>query len=144
MSTYRVTVAVCQEHLHAGGVREGGGGAVSRKREPVAEVGAEDYLIVKHTHDVEAARRLMAAALADENGCPAWDDWPHRQQHTCTEECMNAAMKQWERRLAKPEQVWVRFHGALPNSYAAYEGWSGCYCPAEPNSRGAFRAVEFR
>ena len=117
---------------------------MTRKREPVAEIGTEDYLIVKHTHDVELARQLMAAALIDENGCPAWDDWPARQHHTCTDECTAVAMKHWEQRLAKPQQVWVRVQGALPNSYAAAEGWSYCYWPSEQGRRGAFKAVEFR
>jgi hypothetical protein len=117
---------------------------VSRKREPVAEIGAEDYYIVRHTHDVELARRLMAKAWMDADGCPAWDDWPARQQHTCTEHCTDTALKYWERRLANPRQVWVRCVPALPNSYAAAEGWAGTFDPAEPGSRGAFRAVEFR
>ena len=112
---------------------------MTRKREPVAEVGAEDYLIVKHTHDVDLARRLMAAALIDENGCPAWDDWPARQQHTCTDECTDTAVKHWERRLSQPEQVWVQVRGALPNSYAAAEGWKYCYWPSKQGRRGAFK-----
>jgi hypothetical protein len=35
-------------------------------REPVAEIGAEDYLIVKHTHDIDLARQLMTQALIEE------------------------------------------------------------------------------
>ncbi len=44
----------------------------------------------------------------------------------------------------QPVPVWVRIVPALPNSYAAGEGLAYTFNPAEPHSRGAFRAVEFR
>ena len=112
---------------------------MSRKREPVAELGAEDYRIVKHTHDVELAARLMRAELLKADGCPGdirdggghCDDWRNP-------DCPHPL------NLGKPVQVWVRIVPALPNSYAAAEGMDYTFNPAEPGSPGAFRAVEFR
>ena len=116
---------------------------MSRKRAPLAEIGADDYRIVRHTHDIDLARRLMAKAMVDEDGCPAWDDWPARQQHTCTDECLDVAMKYWAKRLADPRQVYIRIHAALPNSYAEAEGWAFTYQECE-RGPGAFPAVVFR
>lgn len=109
---------------------------MSRKREPVAEIGAEDYRIVRHTHDVELAERLMRAELLRENGCPGdgWNFCPDFQNPDCPHDF----------RLGKPVQVWVRIVPALPNSYAAGEGLSYTFNPADPHSPGAFRAIEFR
>jgi len=117
---------------------------VTRKREPVAEIGAEDYRIVKHTHDIEVARRLMVKAMADEDGCPAWDDWPAQQHHTCSEECTTFALEYWAKRLNDPRQLYVRVQGALPNSYAAAEGWAYEYVEHDEPGRGRFKAVVFR
>jgi hypothetical protein len=117
---------------------------MTHKREPVAEIGAEDYLIVKHTHNVDLARRLMAAALIDENGCPAWDGWPaQQQQHNHSDKCLDFAVQYWASRLAKPLQRYVRHVPALPNSYAAAEGWAGTYHEHDQPARGAFPAVVF-
>lgn len=111
---------------------------MSRKREPVAEIGAEDYRIVKHTHDVEQAAKLIRAALLAEHGCPgdgnftdfcADDHDPHCPHRVTT---------------GTPRQVYVRIQGALPNSYAAAEGWSYAYHEVSGPARGAFPAVVFQ
>lgn len=91
---------------------------------PVAEIGDEDYLIVRHTHDIEDAKAIMATKLVNEGLKP--DEVVRRL------------------RLHQPVQVWVRIVPALPNSWAASEGLRYTFNPAEPGSPGAFRAVEFR
>jgi hypothetical protein len=96
---------------------------MSRKRTPEAVIGDEDYLIVKFTHDEALARELMAAALREQ------DDG-----YTSTTIA---------RRLKCPQLRWVRCLGALPNSYAALEGWSYAYHEQQEKSRGAFPAVIF-
>ena len=105
-------------------------------REPVAEIGAEDYFIVRHTHDVELATRLMRAELLEANGCPGeeWTFCKDFHDPGCPHDF----------RLGKPVQVWVRIVPALPNTYAAAEGLTATFNPAEPGSPGAFRAVEFQ
>lgn len=40
------------------------------KREPVAELGAEGYRIVRRTHDLELAEKLMREALSQDIGRP--------------------------------------------------------------------------
>lgn len=109
---------------------------MSRKREPVAEIGAEDYRIVRHTHDVDLAEQLMRVEQLKQYGCPGdgfnycKDLWDPACPHPF--------------RLGKAEQVWVRIVPALPNSYAESEGLKYTFNPAKPNERGAFKAVEFR
>lgn len=106
------------------------------KREPVAEIGAEDYRIVRHTHDVELAEKLMRSELLKEYGCSAsWRSF--QDQHTCTDECLASVD------LGRPLPMWIRITPCLPNSYGAAEGWAFTYQHAEPHSRGAFRAVVF-
>jgi hypothetical protein len=101
---------------------------MTHKREPVAEIGAEDYLIVRHTHDVDLATRLMRAKLIEEYvremGALADDDYAP------------------DPGKGRPE--WIRIVPALPNSYAAAEGWEFTYATAKPHSSGAFPAVVFR
>lgn len=92
-----------------------------RKREPVAEIGAEDYRIVRHTHDVDLATKLMRARLDEEYGPPEFGP----------------------REVGTPWQAWIRIVPCLPNSYGAGEGWKFEYRHAKPHARGAFRAVVF-
>lgn len=101
-----------------------------RKREPVAEIGAEDYRIVRHTHDIAEATVLMRALLGDhrEVGC---------DERCYTDGCEGAV------NLGKPQQEWIRIVPALPNTYAAGEGWKFTYQSTRPRARGAFRAVVF-
>lgn len=98
---------------------------MARKREPVAELGAEDYRIVRHTHDIELAEMLMRAELARENGYPEWLD-PAREPS-----------------VGKPRLAWIRIVPALPGTWAEAEGWSFEYQDARPHTRGAFPAVVF-
>lgn len=92
------------------------------RREPVAELGAEDYRVVKHTHDVALAERLMREAVAKDRGLELHEvGTPGR-----------------------PVAVWLRVQPCLPNSYGAGEGWSYAFHPTAAGARGAFRAVEFR
>jgi hypothetical protein len=86
-------------------------------REPVAELGHEDYRIVKFTHDVELAATLMLEKLNREYGNYEPDE------------------------IGKPYQTWIRIVPCLENSYGAAEGWGFVYQNAKPHSRGAFRAV---
>lgn len=98
------------------------------KRLPLAEVGDDGYLLVRHTHDVELARALMRSALSDSY----WEP---------NEAAGKAALEQ---RLIAPFQIWVRIVNALPNSFAAAEGWPYQYVEQKSPSRGAFPAVVFR
>lgn len=93
---------------------------MSRKPEPVAEIGVEDYRIVRHTHDVELAERLMRARLDEEYGPPKFGP----------------------REVGMPRQVHVRIVPVLPGTYAEDMGWKFQYCECRP-SRGAFPAVVF-
>lgn len=95
------------------------------KREPVAELGAEDYRIVKFTHDVELAEQLMRAELAREHSSPEWLD------------------SNEEPSVGRPRLEWVRITPCLPNSYGAFEGWRFVYTYAKGPGRGAFPAVVF-
>lgn len=108
---------------------------MTRKREPVAEVGAEDYRIVRHTHDVELARALMRAKLLEENGCPG--DSMSFCQPGEEERCSHPFA------LGQPRQVFMRRVYCLPNSYGAWEGWGFQYHDADGPGRGAFPAVVF-
>lgn len=107
-------------------------------REPVAVLGLEDFRIVKFTHDVEVAAKLMRKKLWEENGCPGdvtggfctpfgRDDCPH-----------------WETASPGSHYLdWIRIVPCLPNSYGAMDGWAFEYQAAKANSRGAFKAVVF-
>jgi hypothetical protein len=101
---------------------------MSRKREPVAEIGADDYRIVRHTHDLDLAKRLMRAALIEEYvrdmGALADDDYSPDP--------------------GQGRQTWVRVQYALPGSYAEAEGWPYSYHEYNQPGRGAFKAVVFR
>jgi hypothetical protein len=106
------------------------------RRQPVAEIGAEDYRIVRHTHDVDLATRLMRAEELRAYGCPG-DGWNYCEDLR-NPDCPHARV------FGKPVPVWVRIIPALPNSWAASEGLHYTYNPAKPHTRGAFKAVEFR
>lgn len=105
------------------------------KRQPIAEVGAEGYRIVRHTHDVPRAVGLMRALLIEHDGCGegACGVWPKLRSVVCLH----------KRDVGKPVQEWIRIVPALPNSYAADEGWAFTYQPTRPHARGAFPAVVF-
>lgn len=116
-----------------------------RKREPVAEIGAEDYRIVRHTHDVRRAAGLMRAALLDsyEYGCPEGFCDLHRWDAAEARFVSTGRVCLHTHDLGKPVQVYVRVIAALPNSFAEAEGWAFEYRECEPG-RGAFPAVVFR
>jgi hypothetical protein len=99
---------------------------VSRKREPVAEIGAEDYRIVRHTHDVELATTLMVAKLVKEIVDVAWPE----------------PLDQIAVSPGRPRQVWMRIVPCLPGSYGDAEGWKFEYRECD-QGRGAFPAVVF-
>jgi hypothetical protein len=108
------------------------------QRAPGAEVGAEDYRIVRHTHDVELATKLMRAALLAATGCPGDGLSPDGFCKPLNNpDCPHPFA------LGNPQQEWIRIVPALPNSFAAFEGWKFTYSPAKPHSRGAFPAVVF-
>jgi hypothetical protein len=100
---------------------------VARRRELVAEIGDDDYLIVKYTHDVTLALNLMAAKLKSE-----WWDPPADVDERIA------------RRLGLPVLRWVRCLGPLPGSHAEWEGWAYAFHEHDAPSRGAFPAVVFR
>lgn len=109
---------------------------MSRRREPIAEIADEDYRIVRHTHDVELARKLMRAELRARNGCPMYgrEDGCRSaaDEETCTHEIDPG----------QPQQVHVRIVPCLPGSYG-YGCWEFEYRECKPG-RGAFRAVVFQ
>lgn len=88
-------------------------------REPVAELGQEGYRIVKFTHDVELAAKVMLEKLTHEYGKWSADE------------------------VGKPRLEWIRIVPCLESSYGAMEGWAFEYQHAKPNTRGAFPAVVF-
>jgi len=95
------------------------------QRAPVAEIGAEDYRIVRHTHDLELATELMQSKLNSE--CSPMDLKDFGPPH-----------------VGRPRRVWCRIVPALPNSHAAGEGWAYSYSiDAKPGTPGVFPAVEF-
>lgn len=92
---------------------------------PVADIAAEDFRIVRHTHDIELATKLMQAELNQDCGQSYIDEFGPPK-------------------VGRPVQVWCRITPCLPNSYGAAEGWAFQYMTdAKPHSRGAFRAVVF-
>lgn len=93
---------------------------MSKKREPEAVIGYDDYMIVKFTHDVELARELMRTAIKDMYNLG--DDDPIR--------------------LDDPYKCWVRIVPCLPSSYG-YGEYRFEYQHAKGPGRGAFPAVIF-
>lgn len=96
-----------------------------RRPEPEAVIGEDDYLFVKHTHDVELASLIMAQKLVREG-------WYEYTQAARTY------------RLGDPKQVYLRILGALPGSEAAAMGWQWQVQEEDPPRRGTFPAVVFR
>lgn len=92
-------------------------------RQPAVHEVAESGWVVRHTHDVDQARELLVAH------CRAQEWWDDER------------VTVWDG--VKGRQVWLRIVPCLPNSWGAAEGYAFTYNPAEPHSRGAFRAVEF-
>lgn len=111
---------------------------MSRKREPVAVLGAEDYRIVKYTHDVELATRLMRDRLVAEYGCPRYG-----APEGCKDFAPGPTKCPHDVSVGRPRQTYVRIQGALPGSYAESEGWSYAYHEYVDPGRGAFPAVVF-
>ncbi len=103
---------------------------MTRRREPVAELGDEDYRIVRHTHDVELARRLMAERLTAELRAEFGRHFDE------TEDAFSPAD------VGTPQQVHMRIVPCLPGSYGDGEGWRFEYRHCGPG-RGAFPAVVF-
>lgn len=105
---------------------------------PVAEFGAEYFRIVRHTHDVELATKLMGDKLLAD-GCPVYSLADARAgiQHTCGDPCRA------EIRIGTPHLVWCRIVPALPGSFAESEGWRFAYMTDAKPGRGAFPAVVF-
>lgn len=91
------------------------------RRDPEAVVGADDYLIVTHTHEIELATFLMRGELT----------------------MLGRGTDSIARRLARPVTRYVRKVPALPNSYAAAEGWPYAFIEQEHPASGAFPAVIF-
>jgi hypothetical protein len=96
-----------------------------RRREPEPVIAEDDYLFVKHTHDVELATLLMSQLLIRHG----WYEYAQ------------AAVKY---RLTRPVQVYLRIRGALPGTEAAFLGWKWQVSEEDPPKSGAFPAVVFR
>lgn len=109
---------------------------MSGRRVPVAELGDEDYRIVRHTHDVELAERLMRQRLLNEYGCETWHPGGPGApliDHDCLAEV----------RVGTPRQRWVRIVPCLPGSSGDMDGWAFEYRHADGPGRGVFPAVVF-
>lgn len=92
---------------------------------PEAVIAEDDYVFVKHTHDVELATLLMSQLMVRQG----WYEYAA------------AAVKY---RLSRPQQVYLRIRGALPGSEAAAMGWRWQVDEEDPPRHGTFRAVVFR
>ncbi len=95
----------------------------ARRREPEAVLCADGVVLVKHTTDVDLARRLALDALVADDAVPA--------------------ELRGEYNLGRVRVGHIRIVGCLPNSYGAGEGWGWQYLYAAGPARGAFPAVEF-
>lgn len=96
-----------------------------KRREPEPVIAEDDYLFVKHTHDVELATLLMSQLLVREG----WYEY-------------SAAAVEYK--LSRPKQVYLRIRGALPHSEAAALGWKWQVSEEDPPLHGSFPAVVFR
>ena len=97
---------------------------MTRKREPQAVlISRGEAVLVKHCDDIEVARPLALAALDEEYG--------EGPGHYDVDD------------LGRVSVIWCRIFGALPNSWAAADGYRWSYGRADGPARGVFRAVEF-
>lgn len=104
-----------------------------RKREPVAEIGAEDYLIVKYTHDIDLARELMTQALVEE---AAWPGDPYS--------VVVARRERIAQRLARPKATWVQAQPVLLDIAVTEQSWQATYhCSYDQPGPSVFPAVMF-
>lgn len=95
-----------------------------RKRDPQPVLIDGGTVLVKHCDDVEVARPLAASLLWHEAGeGPDYDPA--------------------EFDPGPGTVIWCRIFGALPNSWAAADGYRWSYDRADGPARGVFRAVEF-
>lgn len=96
-----------------------------RKRDPQAVlISGGEAVLVKHCDDVEVARPIAAALLWHEAG-----EGPDYNPD--------------EFDPGRGSVIWCRIFGALPNSWAAVDGYRWSYDRADGPARGVFRAVEF-
>lgn len=96
-----------------------------RKRKtppPEAVFGADGFLFVKHTHDLDVARELMANALREQYSWPA---------------------DSITRQLTRYKVCWVRQTPALASSYAASAGWPYAFHEQDHPARGAYPSIIF-
>lgn len=93
------------------------------RRVPTVHEVLELGWIVRHTHDMDLALRLLREHLVK---AELWDE---------------ADTLKWT--LDDARQVWRRIVPCLPNSFGAGEGWAFAYGHADEGQRGAFPAVEF-
>lgn len=96
------------------------------KREPVAEIGVDDYRIVRHTHDIELAKRLMLAEVRREYRAECGEDPDYELEDVGT-----------------PRQRWMRIVPCLPGTIGHTDGWRFEYQDADGPGRGVFPAVVF-
>jgi hypothetical protein len=98
---------------------------VTRKRDPEAVLISDgDIVLVKHCDNIDVARPIAAALLRHEEG--------EGPEHNLAEFDPGPGTV-----------IWCRIFGALPNSWAAADGYRWHYDRAAGPGRGVFRAVEF-
>lgn len=102
-------------------------------REPVAEIGDDDYRVVRHTHDVGDAETLLRAKL----GC-------HSEIGCCESEGCYTTGCTGVVDVGTPKLVWLRIVPCPPRSVGAAMGWKFHYWECDRPGRGAFPAVVFR
>lgn len=98
----------------------------TKTRDPVAYIGEDDYFIVVFTHDEALARDALLNEM---------------RSLDMTE---SIAFESLTKRTLRSKKVWARKVPALPNSYAAAQGWAFSWHEYDKPSRGASLAVVFR
>lgn len=101
-------------------------------REPKAVIGEDDYLIVLFTHDLEIARKVMREELLKGDDTATDDEDYLRERNAYIDGRLDRASARYVRRMP-----------ALPNSYAAAEGWSHSFEEYDQPGKGAMKAVVF-
>lgn len=96
----------------------------SRVRTPEVHYVMDDGWLVRHTHDIDLATKLL-------------------QRHLLREERWSAADVRANITADNAATRWYRVTPCLPGSYGEGEGWAYQYTVAKPGGRGAFRAVEW-